>query len=346
MTVRIVTDSSCDLPQKMADALGIRIVPLSVRFGDTEYIDRTTITATEFWSKCAASATLPETAAPSPGSFEETYRSLAAEGATAIVVVALSSDLSATMQSAELAARAMADEAASLRAMQPSDVAGVVRDLPIAQRQLLAKEMDDDRLTDLHEEMPESDQLALISNLDINRLIDVLAPEIDVRIVDSRNASMGLGLTVLACAELAKTGASADEVVARAQSVIPRTRVFAALDTLDNLKKGGRIGGAKAMLATVMSIKPLISITNGLVEEAGKQRTRSKALAHLVDILRNQEVPIERLAVLNAQCADIDAFIAMVKEVYTGEIIVGDIGAVIGTHAGQGTIGIVFLLSA
>jgi DegV family protein with EDD domain len=279
MTVRIVTDSSCDLPQAMADALGIRIVPLSVRFGDTEYIDRTTITATEFWSKCAASATLPETAAPSPGSFEETYRSLAAEGATAIVVVALSSDLSATMQSAELAARAV-------------------------------------------------------------------APGIDVRIVDSRNASMGLGLTVLACAELAKTGASADEVVARAQSVIPRTRVFAALDTLDNLKKGGRIGGAKAMLATVMSIKPLISITNGLVEEAGKQRTRSKALAHLVEILRNQEVPIERLAVLNAQCADIDAFIAMVKEVYTGEIIVGDIGAVIGTHAGQGTIGIAFLLSA
>jgi len=279
MTVRIVTDSSCDLPQAMADALGIRIVPLSIRFGDTEYIDRTTITATEFWSKCAASATLPETAAPSPGSYEETYRSLAAEGATAIVVIALSSDLSATMQSAELAARAV-------------------------------------------------------------------APGIDVRIVDSRNASMGLGLTVLACAELAKTGASADEVVARAHSVIPRTRVFAALDTLDNLKKGGRIGGAKAMLATVMSIKPLISITNGLVEEAGKQRTRSKALAHLVDILRNQEVPIERLAVLNAQCADIDAFLAMVKEVYTREIIVGDIGAVIGTHAGQGTIGIVFLLSA
>jgi DegV family protein with EDD domain len=279
MTVRIVTDSSCDLPHAMADALGIRIVPLSVRFGDTEYIDRTTITSAEFWSKCAASSTLPETAAPSPGSYEETYRSLAAEGATAIVVVALSSDLSATMQSAELAARAV-------------------------------------------------------------------APGIDVRIVDSRSASMGLGLTVLACAELAKTGASADEVVARAQSVIPRTRVFAALDTLDNLKKGGRIGGAKAMLATVMSIKPLISITNGLVEEAGKQRTRSKALAHLVDIVRNQEVPIERLAVLNAQCSDIDAFIAMVKEVYTGEIIVGDIGAVIGTHAGQGTIGIVFLLSA
>lgn len=279
MTVRIVTDSSCDLPQGMADALGIRIVPLSIRFGDTEYIDRTTITASEFWAKCAASPTLPETAAPSPGQFEETFRSLAADGATAIVVVSLSSSLSATMQSAELAARSV-------------------------------------------------------------------SPAIDVRVVDSRNASMGLGLIVLECAELAKTGASVDAVLAHAQSVIPRVRVFAALDTLDNLKKGGRIGGAKAMLATVMSIKPLISVTDGLVEEAGKQRTRSKALAHLIEILRSQEVPIERLSVLNAQCSDVDAFITMVKAVYNKEIIVGDIGAVIGTHAGQGTIGIVFLLSA
>ena len=279
MTIRIVTDSACDLPQHLIAQHKIIVVPLTIRFGETDYIDGEDFTPKEFWAKCTASPVLPETAAPSPGQFEAAYRRLQSEGATGVLVVSLSSGVSATMQSAELAARAV-------------------------------------------------------------------APAIDVRIVDSRNASMGLGLTVLACAELAATGASADEVVARAQSVIPRTRVFAALDTLDNLKKGGRIGGAKAMLATVMSIKPLISITNGLVAEAGKQRTRSKALAHLVDILRNQEVPIERLSVLNAQCSDVDAFVAMVKEVYSGEIIIGDIGAVIGTHAGQGTIGIVFLLSA
>ncbi|MFN5601967.1 MAG: DegV family protein, partial [Acidimicrobiaceae bacterium] len=103
MTVRIVTDSSCDLPQEMADALGITIVPLSVRFGDTEYIDRTTITTDEFWKKCAQSPVLPETAAPSPGQFEKTYTDLQAAEATAIVVIALSSSLSATMQSAEIA---------------------------------------------------------------------------------------------------------------------------------------------------------------------------------------------------------------------------------------------------
>jgi DegV family protein with EDD domain len=275
MTVRIVTDSSCDLPQTMADALGISIVPLSVRFGNDEYIDRTTITTDEFWSKCAASAVLPETAAPPPGLFEQTYRDLAAQGATSVVVISLSSALSATMQSAELAAKSVAGS-------------------------------------------------------------------VDVRVIDSRNASMGLGLTVIECAERAKAGASVDEIVALAHDLIPRTHVFGALDTLENLKKGGRIGGAKAMLATALSIKPLIEVKDGVVEEAGKQRTRSKALAFLVDVLKKNEGNLERVGLLHAQCPDIDAFAASVKAVYSGELIIGDIGAVIGTHAGEGTIGIAF----
>lgn len=279
MTVRIVTDSSCDLPQELADSLGVTIVPLSVRFGDTEYIDRTTITTDEFWAKCAQSPVLPETAAPAPGQFKKVYEDLVADGATAVVVIALSSSLSATMQSAELAAK---------------DVAGAI----------------------------------------------------DVRIVDSRNASMGLGLTVLDCAEAARKGATADEIVALAESLIPRTHVFGALDTLENLKKGGRIGGAKAMLASALSIKPLIEVRNGLVEEAGKQRTRSKALAFLVDVLKQHDGKLERVGILHAQCADIDAFVQSVKSVYSGDVIVGDIGAVIGTHAGVGTIGIAFRQSA
>jgi len=279
MTVRIVTDSSCDLPQELTDSLGVTIVPLSVRFGDTEYIDRTTITTDEFWAKCAQSPVLPETAAPAPGQFKKVYEDLVAGGATAVVVIALSSSLSATMQSAELAAK---------------DVAGAI----------------------------------------------------DVRIVDSRNASMGLGLTVLDCAEAARKGATADEIVALAESLIPRTHVFGALDTLENLKKGGRIGGAKAMLASALSIKPLIVVRNGLVEEAGKQRTRSKALAFLVDVLKQHDGKLERVGILHAQCADIDAFVQSVKSVYSGEVIVGDIGAVIGTHAGVGTIGIAFRQSA
>jgi DegV family protein with EDD domain len=279
MSIRIVTDSSCDLPQDLADSLGIRIVPLSVRFGDTEYIDRTTITSDEFWSKCAASAVLPETAAPPPGEFERAYRELTAEGATAVVVIALSSALSATMQSAEVAAKAVAGD-------------------------------------------------------------------ITVKVIDSRNASMGLGLTVLECARRAREGASMEEITALADGLIPRTRVFAALDTLENLKKGGRIGGAKALVATALSIKPLIEIKDGLVAEAGRQRTRTKALAHLVEVVRENSASIESLGVLHAKCADIDAFVDMVRGVYGGEITVADIGAVIGTHAGQGTIGVAFRLKA
>jgi DegV family protein with EDD domain len=122
--------------------------------------------------------------------------------------------------------------------------------------------------------------------------------------------------------------------------------VFGALDTLENLKKGGRIGGAKAMLASALSIKPLIEVKDGLVEEAGKQRTRSKALAFLIDILKQHDGKLERVGILHAQCADIDAFLQSVKSVYSGEVIVGDIGAVIGTHAGVGTIGIAFRQSA
>jgi DegV family protein with EDD domain len=275
MSIKIITDSSCDLPQSMADALGIEIVPLKIRFGDSEYTDRTDITSSEFWSKCAASAELPQTAAPAQGVFADAYRRAKAAGHTGIVVIGISLDLSATLQSAELGKREIGDE-------------------------------------------------------------------IDVRIIDSRNASMGLGLTVLECAEKARAGAGIDEIVALANDLIPRTNVFAALDTLENLKKGGRIGGAKAMLATALSIKPLIEVRDGKVEEAGKARTRSKALAALVEVLKSHEGRIERLGVLHAQCADLDAFLAMVKPVYPGDVIVGDIGAVIGTHAGQGTMGITF----
>ena len=220
MTVRIVTDSSCDLPQQVADSLGISIVPLKISFGHEEYVDRTTITADEFWRKCAASAELPQTAAPSEGDFTKVYEQLRSEGATGIVVIALSSSLSATMQSAVNAAKS---------------VAGTI----------------------------------------------------DVRIVDSRNASLGVGLTAVECAERAAAGDSIDQIVALAERLVPRTHVFGALDTLENLKKGGRIGGAKAMLASALSIKPLIEVRDGLVEEAGKQRTRGKALNSLLETLRS-----------------------------------------------------------
>ena len=276
-TVRIVTDSSCDLPVQVTTDAGIEVVPLTIRFGSTELVDRLELTTAEFWARCTDSDTLPETAAPAPGSFAAAYRRLADEGASGIIVIALSGELSATLQSAVLAAR------------------------------------------------------------DVNRDVDL-----DVRVVDSRSVSLGVGTIALACARAAADGAGLDEVERLAIDLAGRTRVIGALDTLENLKKGGRIGNAKALLATALSIKPIIEVIDGTVEQAGKQRTRAKALALLVDRVRTYEGRITDLAVLHADCSDVDQFVEMLRPLYDGHIVVGEIGPVIGTHAGRGTIGVAF----
>jgi DegV family protein with EDD domain len=109
VSVGVVTDSSCDLPQPLADELGIRIVPLTIRFGREEFLDRRDLTPSEFWARWHDAAAAPETAAPAPGLFEAMYRGLAERGIDGIVVVTMSSALSGTMQSAELAARSVRD---------------------------------------------------------------------------------------------------------------------------------------------------------------------------------------------------------------------------------------------
>lgn len=274
MTIRIVTDSACDLPQRLVDELRITLVPLTFRFGDEEFVDREGMTTAEFWTRCSASPVLPQTAAPAPGQFAAAYQRLAAEGATGILVVTLSSELSATAQSAE----------------QGAKESGVT---------------------------------------------------VPIRIVDSRSASMGEGINVLAAARLARTATSLEDLARAVEGLVERTRVWGALDTLENLKKGGRIGGAKAMLASALSIKPIIEVRGGKVEQGGKERTRSKALAFIVDKVKNAG-PIENLSILQAQCADVDQFVAELRKVYSGEIIVGDIGAIIGSHTGAGTIGVAY----
>jgi DegV family protein with EDD domain len=280
--VRIVTDSACDLPQALADELGIVIVPLSIRFGDEEFVDRKDLSVDEFWRRSKASPVLPSTAAPSPGAFEMAYRALKADGATGVVVVSLSGDLSATIQSAQLAARSVAEE-------------------------------------------------------------------ISVTVVDSRSVTIGQGMIAVAAARLAAEGASEADVAALATSLGSRTQVWGALDTLDNLKKGGRIGNAKALLASVLSIKPIIEIRQGKVEEGGKQRTRTKAMAFLVEKVRSEIASrgsIENLAVVHAATNDVETLVTALKAFYPYPIVVGDIGPVIGSHAGTGTIAVVFQVPA
>ena len=143
----------------------------------------------------------------------------------------------------------------------------------------------------------------------------VAADGIDVRVVDSRTVSLGPRHDRPRLRRARPPPApTLDEVDALAADLVDRTRVFGALDTLDNLKKGGRIGNAKALLATALAIKPIIEVADGVVEQDGKQRTRSKALA----LPRRQgratyEGRIEHLAVLHADCSDVDEFVDQLR---------------------------------
>ncbi len=275
MAVRIVTDSSCDLPDELAQELGVEVVPLSIRFGDDEYVDRRDLTPDEFWSKMAESAVLPETAAPSAGAFEDAFRRLAGDGADGIVCVCLSSKLSATLQSAELAAKAVQD------------------DCPI-------------------------------------------------EVVDSLTVSLALGNQVRRAAEMAADGAGLGAVVETLEDLRGRSRLFGTLDTLENLKKGGRIGGAQALLGSMLSIKPVIAVENGEVEPWARVRTRSKALRWLVDKVK-EEGTVEDLAILHGKAPEVNMLLEMFEPLYpTDEIVVSTIGPVVGTHAGPRVIGVTY----
>ena len=273
--VQIVTDSSCDLPEDLINQFGIGIVPLKIRFGQTEFVDRLELTTDQFWEKCRETDELPSTAAPAPGAFIAEFQRAADEGASGVVAIVLSGELSATIEAAQQAAR---------------EVEG----------------------------------------------------NIDVRVVDSRTVTLGLGAVVVAAAQAAKGGADIDEVSNIATDSAARTHVHAALDTLENLRKGGRIGAAGSLLGSMLSIKPLIEVRDGVVEPAGKQRTRTKALSYLVKVVEEHAQQIESIYVTHAACDDVDSFVERIQSLVQTDVLVGQVGPVVGAHAGIGTIGVAF----
>jgi len=271
--IRVITDSACDLSAEVAAEHGIVIVPLSIRFGDEEFVDGRDLSPEEFWARCKASAVLPETSAPSPGSFQEAFLAAADEGYDGVLSLSLSGGVSATFQSALAASKAVADR-------------------------------------------------------------------IEVRAVDSRTMTMSLGILAIDVADLAAGGADLDTLEARALELIPRTSVYGAVDTLEHLEKGGRIGGARALLGSMLSIKPVVTLVDGVVAEETKQRTRARSLRYLADKML-ESPPLSRVAVAHGAASDIDTFLELVKDVKSEHpLMVNQLGPVIGTHTGPGTIGL------
>ena len=277
MSVRVVTDSASDLTDEEASALGITIVPLSIRFGEEEFVDRIELGADEFYARMAASDGVPGTAAPPPGAFKTAFDNCFEDGANTVVCINLSSGVSATLEAAEVGARELGDR--------------------------------------------------------------------DIRIIDSRSVTSGLGTMVLTAGRTANNGASAEEVVSVVESLKQRTYVYAALDTLENLKKGGRIGSAQALLGNMLSIKPIIDFSSGVVEEAAKLRTRKKSFVWLRDKLAEHGDRVENLSVMHAQAEDIEDFLELLATVVDPSTTrVGSLGPVVASHAGPGVVGMSFTL--
>ena len=274
--IRVVTDSACDIPEEIARRLNVDIVSLTIRFGDEEFTDRVDLSPEEFWAKCKASKTLPETAAPSPGAFQAAYERAKSDNCDGVIVLTLSALLSATNQSAVLGSEA-------------------------------------------------------------------LGGALPVRVVDTKAVSMAQGLLVIDVAELAATGADLDQLVTHAESLVPKVGVVAMLDTLEHLIKGGRVGGARALLGQVLSIKPLLELKDGVVAEAGRQRTRSKALVAIAEATKTH-APLKRLALVHGASSEVATLEKLAADIATeNAIIVTDMGPVVGTHGGPGIIGLCWI---
>lgn len=172
-----------------------------------------------------------------------------------------------------------------------------------------------------------------------------LAGELPVTCVDSKSITAGLGTMVLRAAKAAEDGATAADIVEMVEGLRSRTRVYGVLDTLDNLKKGGRIGGAQAMLGTMLSIKPCLDLSSGEVVEAGRQRTRKKAISWLHGIVEDAG-DIEDLAIIHGDAPDVDTVVSSIAEVVPrDQFRVDQLGAVIGTHGGPRVIGVTYLVA-
>ena len=173
---------------------------------------------------------------------------------------------------------------------------------------------------------------------------DALVDTITVKCIDSKSITSGLGTIIRKAASAAKAGKSMDEIVSLVEGLASKTRIFATLDTLENLKKGGRIGGAKAMVGTMLQFKPCLDLSSGEVVEAGRQRTRKKSLMWLKEVLEN-EGEITDLCIIHGDAPDVEEFADLISDLVPQENIrINQLGAVIGTHGGPRVLGVTYLV--
>lgn len=173
-------------------------------------------------------------------------------------------------------------------------------------------------------------------------------PEVDIRVVNTQTVSCNLGSLVLVASDMAKAGKSADEIVAKLNDMIPRGRIYFLVDTLEYLAKGGRIGGAKKLLAELLEIKPILQVKDGQVESFEQQRTKKRALARLVEVVTESCKGGEdaHLCVLQVEAEkEAQALVEELKsKVPVSHIPVYELPPAIVVHAGPKAMGVGFFV--
>ena len=271
MSVKIVVDSTADLPQQLAEDMGITVVPCYVRFGNQSYRDRVEISEDTFFEKLQSGSIHPATSQPSPQDFIDVYQQFA-DNDDGIYSICVSRKLSGTYDSAFQA----------------------------------------------------------------RQLLNLKTP---IEVVDSFSVTIGLGILAVLAARLSQAGQTLPQIAAAVQEAIPQMHLLGFFDTLKYLAAGGRIGKAKALLGSVLNVKPVLTVKDGELHPAGQVRSRVKGIDRLIEYVKSFE-NIEDLGVIHATTADDANNLAdKLGEFFPRErIIISRLGAAIGAHAGPGTL--------
>ncbi len=283
MGIRIVTDSASDLNVDIEKKFGIKVVPLTVNFGEEEsYKDRYEITSDEFFEKLKSTTQNPFTSQVNPAEFEEVFNEILDQGDD-IIGMFLSSELSGTFNSA-----------------------------------VIAKESLEDKGKRIH-------------------------------LIDSRSVSLGLSLLVYEAALKAAEGMPAADVVEHIEVIKGKVESAIVIDTLEYLKRGGRLTAGAAFIGGMLQLKPILELKDGKLVPKDKVRGRKKALKWIKDWLESNNYDLTDKTVYLVHASE-EGYLIELKELLEGtlkpkEIIESQVGAIVGTHSGPGAIGICFINS-
>lgn len=274
--LRITMDSAGDIPDDWIDQYDVKIIPINIHFGERTFYQGVDLTNDDFYKLVETSGTIPKTSQPSPHQFMDFYRSLANPG-DSIISIHVTSKLSGTFASAEIAARELQDE-------------------------------------------------------------------FKIYPVDSGGGSALLGFMCKEARKLYREGGSIQKILKRLSDIRERTEIILTLDTLDYARMSGRVKAMQAALASMLNVKPIVVLTDGILDVTEKVRTRSRSIERVVEKMQNRfGDELVNVAVVHAQDIKIgQRLMSRVKEKFNiNELVFSELSIGLAANLGPGTVGIV-----